>query len=96
MNRYEVTQDLSRQHWVILDRHLWDYCALPAADANGKDVALLPLTWSTHHAAEAWLNQCYRKWAAGIVPAPRRWAPLPPGVSSPWVVPAGPPGEHWR
>lgn len=93
MNRYEVTEPPERNgRWVILDRHMWGYCSLPAAQpGDGRTPDLLPLEWRSREAAEAWLNRCYLAWQRGVVPAPRQWRPLPPGVQSPWVVSSGPP-----
>jgi hypothetical protein len=101
MSRYKVVQDGTQTRWLILDRHLWGYCALPEVDENGKPVTsedgkpiLHELSWRAEAAAEAWLQHCYRAWQRGTVPAPRQWQPLPPLVSA-WVHPDTEPVRHF-
>ncbi|MEV4928059.1 hypothetical protein [Streptomyces roseoverticillatus] len=90
MTRYSITKSPDGVRWVILDTALWGYCAMP----DGTDGAnLLPLEWKTRPAAEAWLNLCYRLWAAWedrpkvggqrLGPPPRNWRPRPES-SAPW------------
>lgn len=76
--RYKVTMLPDRSGWAILDRDLYGYCTLD--DGHGN---LLPLEWKGQPAAEAWLQDCYRLWSAGAVPAPRGWRPHNQEVS-PW------------
>ncbi|MFE9381740.1 hypothetical protein ACFYMO_00665 [Streptomyces sp. NPDC007025] len=88
MSRYQVTMLPDRTHWVILDRALGGYCALPD-DAKDDHPNLLPLEWSSRPAAEAWLRKCFRAWGLGTVQPPRNWKPVSPGTS-PWMLPDKP------
>jgi len=81
-SRYRVTTTPDQRSWVILDRELGGYCALPD-DADPS--SLLPLEWRSRHGAEAWLHRCYMAWERGGVPAPTNWRPLS-DKPSPWAV----------
>lgn len=89
-SRYSVIAAPYKATWqptyVILDLEHWAYCALPD---DGDPSTLLPLEWKHRAAAEAWLNQCYRAWDRGTVPAPKNWRPLR-DTPSPWETPANP------
>lgn len=77
MKRYIVTMTYDRLAWGILDRYMWDFCALPD-DPKDPHPNMLPLEWRSRHSAEAWLQRCYKMWGAGLVPAPVDWRPPPP------------------
>jgi hypothetical protein len=78
MSRYRPTLTPDRRHWVILDLAMWGYCTLPDStdSPDGHAPSQLPLEWPSRAGAEAWLNQCYRLWGRGTVPAPDNWRPF--------------------
>lgn len=74
MSRYKVTTNpIDASKWVILDKFMWGYCALPDDDSAHPN--LLPLEWDSPVAANDWLMRCFRSWAKGKVPAPDGWRP---------------------
>lgn len=83
-DRYVVTATPGQRGFGILDRDLYDWCALPTE--NGSP---LPLEWPLREGAQAWLNMCYRRWRAWEserqrkADVPLRWRPHPQG-QSPW------------
>lgn len=82
MNRYVVISKPDQSGYVILDKELFGYCTLPD-NSNPEHPNLLPLEWGMREGAEAWLNQCYRKWQAERVPVPEDWKPFHK-EDSPW------------
>jgi hypothetical protein len=82
MTRYLVISKPDQSGYVILDKDLFGYCTLPD-DSDPDCPSLLPLEWKHRGGAQAWLNQCYRMWAAGKASAPEGWKPLQPEIS-PW------------
>lgn len=76
MARYLVTKTPDQRFWAILDRHLMGFCTLPD-DTDPECPNLLPLEWRSKEGGEAWLQQCYRLWESGKVPAPEDWRPFP-------------------
>lgn len=81
MRRYVVTQLPDKSAWVILDRFLYGYCALPDGKGN-----LLPLEWKIRAAADAWLYKCRLVWGSGRAPAPEGWSGQAEAAQSPWAA----------
>ena len=81
IQRYLVTMEATRRHWVILDRHMYGYCTLPDDDSEYPN--LLPLEWSSRAGAEHWLDRCYTAWRNELVPVPDNWQPYRLDAS-PW------------
>jgi hypothetical protein len=82
MDRYRITLTRDGRNFAILDREVYDYCAL--LDDDGT---VVPLEWPIRPAAEAWLQKCYRIWQTwegnGAGRAPKGWKPAPKDYS-PW------------
>lgn len=87
-SRYRVITTPDQRAWVILDRELGGFCALPD-DPTAERPNLLPLEWRSRHGADAWLHRCYMAWESwernGTPGAPKEWRPLS-DTPSPWAT----------